>query len=134
MLLPKFFSQALKSRFNPFSCPKNQLSNRKHQSFGICIASSKLLCTYSFDPLKIGSNEKQNYGKKLTIRETIPSTKQFWPLQQQILHQGDLNIGTQCKPIPDLEQIITLSPAFKNSLASAYPNPEFFIGKKETGQ
>lgn len=28
------------------------------------------------------------------------------------------------KSLPDLEQIMTLSPAFRNSLASAYPIPE----------
>ena len=38
-------------------------------------------------------------------------------------------IGMQCKSLPDLEQIMTLSPVCRNSLASAYPIPEFIYKK-----
>lgn len=39
-------------------------------------------------------------------------------------------VGTQDKSLPDLEQITTLSPAFRNSLASAYPIPVSDIRNK----
>lgn len=39
-------------------------------------------------------------------------------------------VGSQDKSLPDLEQMTTLSPAFRNSLASANPIPASNIRNK----
>lgn len=41
----------------------------------------------------------------------------------QIMSERSEKIGTQYQSLPDLEQITTLSPAFRNSLDREYPIP-----------
>lgn len=45
-------------------------------------------------------------------------------MKRQVYYKLETHTRARAESIPDLEQIMTLSPAFRNSLANAYPIPE----------
>lgn len=66
----------------------------------------------------------------IKIHHTHLTTK-FLTMKQRNHMPRKFRIGTLSQKIPDLEQIMTLSPAFRNSLARAYPIPEIKIRENQ---
>lgn len=58
-------------------------------------------------------------------------TTKFLTMKQRNHMPRKFRIGALSQKIPDLEQIMTLSPAFRNSLARAYPIPEIKIRENQ---
>lgn len=150
MLLPKYFSKAMNSRFNPFRCQntsgninsftfhkiRNIVGEKKRKSwykqdnhFGVPTTSTSTNIVFA-----------QILQKESILHLAMQPTKTKHPFTTHVcdtyvyftmLSLRETSICMARLFLPDLEQIRTLSPAFKNSLANAYPIPGLKKHKKQ---